>query len=1358
MYVDCSHANNCSKCKKKHHTLMHREFVTQNKQNVQPSTAINTNNQENISRQVQSTETAGPSGVVQTHHTSACKKVMLATAWLNITNLGSTYKVRALIDPCSDESFVSEKIQKLLRLPTVPTFAEVTGLGGEIISKSNKTATFIISSLINKNASLHVQALVVHRVTGNVPTHSVTHIENIKLPKLNYADPDFFKSSEVDILLGGDLYPSIICNGVKHGIFGSLVAQETIFGWVVTGPTTSSQNQKKITLSHLTKVSIDEQLSKFWELEEVSTKKILSEEDKICEDIYRSTTLRNPEGRYIVSLPFKHNNITLGPNRHIALSQFLRNEKSLIRKPEYKEIYDEVLKEYITLGHMEAVKDASCSPSYYLPHHGVFKPESTTTKLRVVFNASSVSPNGKSLNDMLHIGPILQNDLVTLILKWRFFKFVFNADISKMYRQILLKPEHRSYQRIVYRSSEKDDIEDYQLKTVTFGVNCAPYLALRTLLQLASDEEKRFPVGSKILRESMYVDDALVGTHTIPDALVARDQLIDILETAGFELRKWTSNTKEILNRFPIDHLLNSSFLCLDDKSTAKTLGVRWNAAEDTFYFVTEEIIVKESYTKREVLSTIARIFDPAGWLAPVVITAKILLQQMWLDKINWDENIKPVALRNWQTFLINYNNLGTLRIPRWIKYYPSCKIEFHGFCDSSELAYAATLYVRIQVDDKIFSNLLVGKTKVAPIKKISLPRLELCGAVLLAKLVNSVLPHFDLNPCNIYLWSDSTIVLAWLKKPPCNWKTFVANRVATILEKVGNKNWQHVTSKDNPADLATRGLMASELKEMSLWWHGPAWLTSAKASWPVSQHVPETSEEIRSSQVYVARSLEIDILDNFSCLSKAYHVIAYIFRFATNARKCKTKHLHYETLKISAQELTFVRNRLFLVSQQIHFPKEVNCLMKQKKLDSSSPLLTLTPFLDNNNIVRVNGRLCYTNSLSYNERHPIILAYNSRLARLYVEFIHKLVHHGGPRLVLNVVRQECWILKAKNLIKTVIHNCKICVLHRKKLQGQIMAPLPEERTTISRPFVNTGVDFAGPFEIKSFTGRYCKITKGYLCLFVCFSTKAVHLEAVSDLSTPAFMAAFSRFVSRRGCPSKMFSDNGRNFVGAAKQIDLNFEKYIKEFRDDAVSKYVHQQLSWHFIPASTPHMGGLWEAGVKSVKTHFKKISGQIKYTFEEFSTILASIEACLNSRPLGPLPDSPDEPVALTPAHFLIGSAIITPPEPEEIQPAISIVNRWRKIKAMSQEFCRRWKDEYLKQLHKRSKWKSPQVDIKEQDLVVLKTESIGSTEWRLGRVVKVYCGSDGKVRVVDLKTQNGIITRPVHKLVLLPNLKEQ
>ncbi|XP_075149048.1 uncharacterized protein LOC142222851 [Haematobia irritans] len=1030
MYTNCPGANGCLKCNAKHHTLLHKEVPNRGHGQeavVSSKPGPNTSPRNEI---IQSSTTSNDLGPIQVYHTQGSRNVMLATAWLDIVHLGSKYAVRALIDPCSDESFITERMQTLLKLPTVPISAEVAGLGGCLVSVSDKLARFQISPRGEGGRPLPVEALVVKAVTGNIPTHSVCIPKSMTLPDLKYADPGFHRSGRVDMLLGGDLYPLVIRGGVRHGIFESLVAQETIFGWVVTGPTRVNDRPRVAVNTHFTKVTLEEQLARFWEIEEVSRKRVLSDEERKCEEIYRSSTRRRPDGRYVVNLPFKSEISELQSNRCTALRQFLRNEKSMIGDPERKQLYDEVIKEYSAMGHMVKIcGGVDDNPHYYLPHHGVYKPDSTTTKLRVVFNASSRSMNGKSLNDVLYVGPTLQSDLVGLVLNWRFFRVVFGADISKMYRQILVSPDHTRFQRILFRERPEEDISDFELKTVTFGVNCAPYLALRTLLQLADDEEDKFPIGARCLRECLYVDDALVGAHTVDEGLTARDELKSILASAGFELRKWTANDVRLLKNLEADHLLDSSFLFLDDKSTAKTLGLRWNACGDYFYFVTERMPTREKYTKREVLAIISRLFDPAGWLAPVIVTAKIIMQEMWLDKIRWDDEIKPVALHKWRVFLSRYHEIDVIKIPRWVMYSPDCSIEYHGFCDSSEAAYAAALYVRVSIGDQVFSNLLVSKTKVAPIKRLSLPRLELCGAVLLAELVDSTVSQLNARHSTKYLWSDSTIVLAWLKKPPCVWKTFVANRIALILEKVGNVPWSH----------------------------------------------------------------------------------------------------------------------------------------------------------------------------------------------------------------------------------------------------------------------------------------------------------AIHLEAVSDLSTPAFMAAFVRFVSRRGCPNRMYSDNGRNFVGAANKLNSDLRVHIQELKDDCITKYGHQQLSWHFIPPGAPHMGGLWEAGVKSAKMHLKKVSGQLKYTFEEFATVLTAIEACLNSRPIGPLSSDAEDLSALTPGHFLIGEPILTPAEPEDFSSPTSLLNRWRKVKATQSEFCRRWKKEYLLELNKRNKWKVPQIDVQVGDLVVLRHEPLCPTEWRLGRIVKVFPGPD-------------------------------
>ncbi|XP_065365540.1 uncharacterized protein LOC135958568 [Calliphora vicina] len=348
------------------------------------------------------------------------------------------------------------------------------------------------------------------------------------------------------------------------------------------------------------------------------------------------------------------------------------------------------------------------------------------------------------------------------------------------------------------------------------------------------------------------------------------------------------------------------------------------------------------------------------------------------------------------------------------------------------------------------------------------------------------------------------------------------------------------------------------------------------------------------------------------------------------------------------------------------------------------------------------------------------------------------------------MIQTEYFITRLKPRVKSIIRNCKICIIQRQKPCSQIMAPLPPERCTLSPPFQSTGVDFAGPFELKVSPLRNSTYVKGYVCVFVCFSVRAVHLEACSDLSTAAFQAAFARFVGRRGLPQRVTSDNGKNFLGASRALEREFVTFLRNSAQDISQKYVAHGFEWKFIPPDAPHMGGLWEAAVKSFKFHFKRVAGAQKFNFEEFSTILARIEAVLNSRPISALSEDPSDLTALTPGHFLRGAPLMA--FPEQTYENISVVNRWEKLKAIHHQFSIRWKEEYLKSLHKRYKWKNSAPNRQVGDLVVVMDDLLPPHEWRLGRIGKIFHGTDKNARIAEIRTSSGVVTRPIVKLCYL------
>lgn len=1362
-YKKCKSQYVCSICKQKHHSLLHRTqstpSVLMSTQNI-PNGNSNIQNNFPVNTLEQPTTSAEAARIQQSYSTQLQSTIststLLGTASVNIHVGNLTYTVRALIDPASEASFISRRTQKKLSLPYQHSQTEIVGLGGSVTATSSQICLISIGSLVEPSFNMDVPVFVVDKLTGHLPSCCYSSVTHFDFPNLTMADTNPSRSN-VDLLLGGDIYPRIIRNGLRWNQTLTLVAQQSIFGWIVTGKPEATTSNTTVN-SFFNKVDLDHLLNRFWELEELPRVKHLSEDDRYCEEYYQNTTYRNQEGRFVVSLPFIRafpEEKCLGLSRNMALSQFLRSETRLCKDLVSKTQYSNVISEYLTLNHMKRITPEVTpnSNSYYLPHHAVLKPDSTTTKLRVVFNASSPTSNGTSLNDVLYPGPVLQADLPTLIHRWRFFKYVFNADIEKMYRQILINPNQTPFQRIIYRNSPQDDLSDFELTTVTFGVNCAPYLAIRTLLELARQCEDEYPVASNIIRNYMYVDDVLFGSHDINDVIKSRNQIIDVLRSAGFSLRKWTANSTPILKDLPLEHLLDKEFLNLSDSCSSKLLGLRWNAGNDFFHFKLKEHPNRNQFTKRNVLSDIAKLFDPAGWLSPKLIVAKMIMQQIWKDNIGWDEAITPSTWDLWTEFLDDYPNIEKIKIPRFVNYYPTFSIEIHGFCDASEKAYAATLYLRTQSSEgQIYTHLLTSKTKVAPIKYITLPRKELCGAELLAKMFSHFKTQFLLSEYQTHMWTDSTIVLAWLQKPSYHWATFVANRTESILEKVSVDCWSHVDSKDNPADIASRGCSASELIHNDLWWYGPSWLRLSHTHWPQKRTAFETAEEIKTIRTHVSRVSSFDLLNRFSDLARAMRVLCYVYRFFHLTHSTHKHNYRYNAPLLRQEELKYVKSRLIILSQQFHFP-EYDLLLKGEVLPRKSILLRFNPFIDADGFLRVNGRLSNSTCLTYNEKFPKILPYSGRFTRLYLELIHKYSVHGENSLLMRVMRSEFWVPKLRNLVKSVIHSCKVCVLHKHKQSRQLMASLPPERSSLSRPFTNTGVDFAGPFDIKSYAGRGLRISKGYVLVFVCFSTKAIHLELTSDISTNAFLAAFARFFSRRGCPSALYSDNGKSFVGAANILNRDQVNFLSDVRKGLLSENTFQNLAWHFNPPGAPHMGGLWEAGVKSFKSHLKKITHSQKFTYEEFYTMLTRIEACLNSRPLCPINDDPSELNPLTPGHFLVGSPLLVPPEPDFSNRSIGFVNRWQKLKILHHMFAIRWKEEYLKELHKRNKWQYPQRDFSPNDLVVIRCDNLPPTQWQLGRIEKVMPGSDSRVRVAQVRTSRGLIVRPIVKLVLLP-----
>ncbi|XP_076381801.1 uncharacterized protein LOC143260421 [Megalopta genalis] len=1243
---------------------------------------------------------------------------------------------RTLIDTCSNANLMTDELAQNLRLPTKQQTATIEALNQLNTITNQLVTTTIRSRLTNYERTLTF--LTIPRIAGPLPD---VQIDRAKLgipPNIKLADPNFHRPERIDMLLGTG--PALSCLSIgQYNISkrpsDELILQKTQFGWVIGG---SVPIPTPRTTRNTFSTTIQFDLQNFWEVEEGPHRHHPTLDEQECETHFSNNVKRDASGRYMVALPFNEKREQLGGSRSMALKRFLALERRLARNDELREQYHQVINEYLALGHMTQV-DTVDTPGFYLPHHAVEKPSSTTTKVRVVFDGAAKSTSGLSLNDTLLTGPTIQDNLFTLLIRFRMHAVVLTADIEKMYRQFIVRPDDRAYQRILWRDRH-GEIATFELNTVTFGLSSAPYLAIRCLHQLADDEQDATPTASVILKRDLYVDDLLTGADTIEEAQVIQRQITRLLRKGGLTIRQWASNEPKLLAGLHTD-LIHPKIL--GNATAMKTLGISWDAEHDTIRYSVQTATTNK-VTKRHILATIAKIFDPLGLLGPVTIRAKIIMQQLWQLKIDWDESLPANIHTEWTEYERSLQELNQIEFGRHVSLRSAERLEIHGFCDASERAYGACLYARaINARGQIQTSLICAKSRVAPLKTVTLARLELCGAVLLTSLYETVRDAITQDIHATVFWTDSTIVLNWLNKPPSTLKTFVANRVADIQGKVDISSWRHIRSRDNPADLLSRGITPGKFLNNALWRCGPEWLSQTEATWPNSRYihsndVPETK---KITCLATAINQSNDMLTRYSCIQKLRRIVAYCLRLVPARRN---------TGPLTIKELQEANIRIIRSVQSVTFTQDIKNL-KSGELHPRSKLRPLHPFLDNEGVLRVGGRL-QNSTLAFAQKHPILLPRSHHVTDLIIRDAHTKGLHSGITATLHDVRQTYWPIDGRNATRKIVRQCVRCFRVNPPTVDYLMGNLPAARVTESRPFQNSGVDYCGPFYIKERRHRNRTRIKVYVAVFTCFATKAVHLEVAGDLTTDAFMAALKRFVARRGACQNMYSDNGTNFVGADNELR---EIYRTLPTDERLQTFLTTKgIAWHFTPALSPHFGGLWEAAVKAFKHHLKRVVGEELFTFEQFNTFVVEIEAILNSRPLTPLSPDPNDISPLTPGHFLIGSSLTAIAETDFRATPDNRLSTWQHIQKVKQDFWTRWHKEYIHQLNVRHKWTSGSHHIREGTIVVLKEDNTPPLCWHLGRVQQVHPGADGIIRAVTVRTANGVFKRNVKKLAPLPD----
>ncbi|XP_017483674.1 PREDICTED: uncharacterized protein LOC108372479, partial [Rhagoletis zephyria] len=809
----------------------------------------------------------------------------------------------------------------------------------------------------------------------------------------------------------------------------------------------------------------------------------------------------------------------------------------------------------------------------YIPHHCVTKTDSSTTRPRVVFDASCRTDNGIALNQILRVGPTLQDNIFTILLRFRTHRYVLMADITKMYRQIMVDERDAKWQCILWRNSPSEPVTTYQLQTVTYGTSCAPFLAVRCLQQLAYDNISTHPIGATVTLRDFYVDNLMTGGATIEEVKAIKREVIDLLAKGGFPLRKFAANHQSIID--DVSETDKEPVINVENIAYIKTLGLKWSPATACFFFsYTPSQKRLQKASKRMILSQIASFFDPLGLINPIIVPCKIMMQELWKLRLTWDESVPLAIQTQWADICNQLTFIEKIHLPRFVCFNSST--ELHAFADASTKAYGACVYAVSNADGGPHSSLIAAKSRVAPTKETTLPKLELCAALLLSELLESLVATLTINARNIYCWSDSTIALSWIQGEPSRWTTFVANRVARIQQITAGYTWRHVSSSENPADLVSRGVTVHNLINNQLWFHGPQFIQLQQQHWPSSPmkaiiNMPEQRKQHHTLLVTQVEDIvaEHKFVNNYF---KLLRIFAYVQRFLDKLRKLPT-----EPGAITTPELNDSLMLVLRYLQQQYFPQEYKALQKGR-------------------IIRVGGRIT-NSSLPFDAKHPIVLPRSHPFVRTIIEHLHRRHSHAGCQTLLSIVRDKFWVINARSIIRQVVHRCTLCYRNKPQLQEQLMGALPRERVEPSHPFAVTGIDYCGPFLI---TQRV-----------------RVHLELVPDLTTMAFIAALKRFIARRGRCHTMFSDNATNFVRANRELKEMLTSFKSQQHIAAVEGFmVEEGIIWKFIPPRSPHFGGLWEGAVKQAKFYLRRTVGTNILCFDELHTIPLIIFAFIDSK----------------------------------------------------------------------------------------------------------------------------------------------
>ncbi len=1362
---DCKGEKKCKKegCSSRHHSLLHGFKLPPRQEEGRKSPVVNKEQKDSELSKEATRDSSEPESQGTCSHAAGSQKnkMVLPIVAVKVTSPGSEHSIDtyALLDLGSTHTFCTQSLLDELGVKGHEEKVAFSSFSEENTTWRSKVATLEVEGrdcdqkitlpCVYSRPSLAISAenLITQKQLERWP-----HLQNYRVPEI--------KKSEVSLLIGQDCPRATRPLETVGEDLDEPYAMRTGLGWAINGPVKEKGGRMHISfVSEREKECCDlaQQMRKFWETESMEPsdeEKAMSVEDRLVLQKWESTVALR-DNHYVLPIPFRKNPPNLPDNYKAAMRRMVSLSSKLDKNPDLKEKYTEGMTDLIRKQYAVQIPTSEMERQdgkvWYLPHHPVINPKKD--KLRIVFDCAA-QYRGVSLNSTILQGPDLTNKLVGVLTKFRLRKVAFTADVEAMFHQVKVPEPDQDVLRFLWWPEGKTDMEPnaYRMTVHLFGGTWSPSCCTFALHKTAEAHEGYSNEASYAIKNNFYVDDCLKSVDSVEEAVRLSRELKQLLQKGGFNLTKWASNRSEVLQQLPKEDLAkNLRERTFDSPLEQRALGVYWDIQSDEFGYCVQEM--NKLHTRRGLLSMLSSIYDPLGLAGPFILRARKIVQDLCRQKLGWDEAIPEEHQREWLKWIRELDAMKKVRIPRCIlpdMTSSPLRMQLHHFADASELAYGVASYLRAEDSmGRTSCKLIMAKSRLAPIKPMTIPRLELSAATLATRQDALLRRELDVELNRSQFWTDSTIVLQYISNEDKRFQTFVANRIAEIRTRTQVEDWHHVPTKENPADDTSRGLAAEQLTNPR-WLNGPQFLLGPPETWPtleLANTVTEDDPEVKASTATVMTIVNeegpIDrLIKRNSDWRKLLRSVAWLVVSKDVLLKRITPPKRLQAEHIQAAEVALLK-----YIQARDFRREMKGIKAGKSI-TNNQLARLRPTL-RQGLLCVGSRLKHA-QITPEERCPVILPKDNLIAEMLVRYLHERSAHAGREYILAELRQNYWQIGARNVVKKVLRECVTCKRREAKVCVQEMSDLPADRVKAGEPaFTYVGVDYFGPFAVKRGRTR----EKRYGCLFTCLVTRAIHIEIAHTLDTNSFLNALYRFMARRGQPKVIRSDNGTNFVGGERELREEIAKWNKGRIQGALSE---KTIEWKFNPPSASHMGGAWERQVRTVRRVLSGLTREQLLTDELLSTLMCIAEGIVNNRPLTAVSEDSRDPEPLTPNHLLLMRPTAAP-KGIFSEHDLYARKKWRQVQYLADLFWKRWTSEYLPQLRLRTKWTQTKRNLAEGDIVLVTDHMLSRNEWPLGKVIKVYPGEDGRVRTIKVRSRGNELIRPIAKVCLLEETRQ-